>query len=492
VADNLTGTIATFGRDELRDRYLRDYKIRNPAAKTGPGTQPFIEASALADSLAPLYANAVTIGNNVASLTKTGTALQQEAQRLGTDRLPAVGASGFVEIDASTGGGTVFAGDELKVSGLRYKCTLTAVYTPSSHCPVQGIDTGPNTNQNAGVVLTWTAPRPGIGPTAKVVAQADGSGLSDGRNDETDGELNSRLTQLRANPPASGNDAAYQAAVLETPGLSIEQAFTYPAIKGPGTIGIVFTLRSAQPGGVRIPNASQIAQVLANLTGAFPADDGIFVGALVAQNVTVALLVTFAVGVPGFVDIQPWPAYASPMVVVAASPTPTATTFRLTNIPAATPQVGQTIGFYDAPNAKFRRKKILTATLAGSDYDIACDAANNASDTNFTPAAGQPCCPFSESLDSLAPAVIAFFDGLGPGEQKPDFFDPGLRERRSPRNPQFFPSAVTNRILTSLFALSTLQDVSLQEPTPPFSPTVGSPGISANLLTLGSLVAFPQ
>jgi len=37
-----------------------------------------------------------------------------------------------------------------------------------------------------------------------------------------------------------------------------------------------------------------------------------------------------------------------------------------------------------------------------------------------------------------------------------------------------------------------LQDVVLVEPAVPYSTPVGTPGVSVNQLTLGSLVAFPE
>lgn len=488
--DNLTGEITVFKRDETKRKYLRDYAIRNPGAGTGTGSLPDIDASVMADTLAPLYANAVTIGNNVASSTKTGQALIDEAGRLGTAPLPAIGASGFVAIGASVGGTHIFVGDEIKVNGNRYQCTAESVYFDKSPVPITGVDVGPATNVDAGVVMKWTSPRPGCQQQATIVAQSDGTGLSGGRPVEDDAALNARLISLRASPPASGNDAEYQAAVMKTPGLSIQAPFSFPAIAGPGSIGVIFTMRPAVPGANRTPTAPQIAAVFAWLTGLFPAGDGIFVGAVVPQPVNVALKVTWAVGAPGWADAVQWPQYANPMAQVKASPAPTATTFRVTNV-ATAPQAGQTIGFYDSTAAKYRRKRILTGTfVAGSDYDIVVDTSNNASDTAYTPTATQPCCPWSDSLDTLPTPVIAYFDLLGPGEQTSGF-DAGLRQRRSPRDPQYWPSTITTRLLTGVFALPTVQDTTLQEPATPYAPTVGTPGVSSNLTTLATLVAFP-
>ena len=209
------------------------------------------------------------------------------------------------------------------------------------------------------------------------------------------------------------------------------------------------------------------------------------------QPVNVALRVTWAIGAPGWQDATQWPPYANPMVQIKAATVPTATAFRVTNVGTA-PVAGQTIGFFDSAAAKFRKKRILTATFAvGTDYDIVCDTSNNASDTTYTPVVLQPCCPWSDSLDTLTSTIVNYFDVLGPGEQLSTFFDPGLRQRRSPKDPQFWPSTITTRLLTGVFALPTVQDTTLQEPATPFSPAVGTAGVSSNLLTLATIVAFP-
>jgi hypothetical protein len=44
----------------------------------------------------------------------------------------------------------------------------------------------------------------------------------------------------------------------------------------------------------------------------------------------------------------------------------------------------------------------------------------------------------------------------------------------------------------TLFTLPTLSDVVMQEPTVPYSPPVGIPGVAAYLLTLGDLLVFPE
>ena len=50
-----------------------------------------------------------------------------------------------------------------------------------------------------------------------------------------------RIIEAGRNPPASGNYADYQRTAKATPAVAEQQAFTYPAILGPGTTALVLT-----------------------------------------------------------------------------------------------------------------------------------------------------------------------------------------------------------------------------------------------------------
>jgi uncharacterized phage protein gp47/JayE len=487
--DPLPGKLVTLPRDINRDRFRRDYSLRNPAADTGEGSDVWVIASAFADACAPLNQDAVTIANAVTRATATGSDLDAWAAREGTARLPPTGASGSVAITASAGGTFLQKNDECVYNGKRYHVTVGSLYPDQAQVPVIGTDVGPATNLAAGSIVTWSAPRPGCAPTAVVVLQADGTGLNGGRLIESDAELRARLDYIAANPPASGNDAHYQKIIAETPGISVQAPFTYPAILGPGTNAVCFTLRNNIAGGNRIPNATQIAAVLSAIQGQMPASDGIFMCTVVANPINVNLRATWAAGVPGWVDAQPWPAYGSPQTTAGASSTPTA--ILLDNVVTA-PVAGQTFGVFDAAAGVFRRKKILSVTFFVGIWILEIDTTNSASDTSYAPFAGQVLCPWSDSLDSVVPSIVSYFDTLGPGEQLASFFDPGLRQRRSPPNPQYWPSSVTNRLVSNVFALPTIQDVVLVDPTVPYAAPIGTPGVSSYMNTLKCLAIFPQ
>ena len=524
--DNLAGKLVIPSRDQRVALYKRAVVARTPLGNTPPDLRPGskvdLDARACADVAASIDGNSIIIANGVTRATATGQALYDWATRLGTTApLPAAGATGAVAFAGAATGATILQGDIIthQPTGLRFQCTATGTYTPGQPVPITGIDTGPQTDLPAGSVLTWQSPRPGSAGTALVLIQADGSGLDGGSDIETDDQVRARLDYIAAHPPASGNDAEYQETLIDTSLVAVGQAFTIPCALGPGTTAVMVTLRPGTPGASRIPNPTQLTQLAAILAGAMPATDGVFMCALVASAVTVVLEVLWSPSADGWADASTWPPYlASPNLINAVSNVSSvlsSTAFRLTS-PSLTfatgPQVGQSVGFFDLPNLTFRRKKLLTVVpLAPTFYDVTVDTTNGISDTSYTPYSGQPCCPWSDSLNSLIPAVIAYFDTLGPGEQFASFFDPGLRQKRSPPSPLFWPSTLTNRILggavtqqppqgaqqtqppvPTLFSTSTLADVVLLEPTVPFPTPVGTPGVFSFLLSLQNLLAFPE
>lgn len=495
--DQTPGVVVTPQRNEIRDQFLRAYKARVPAADTGPGTQPYVDASVVADTAVALYNDAVTVGRGTNLSTSAGPWLQQIGANQGTFPRPAVGAAGFISIQTSAGGSTIAAGTEVdsKPAGLRFQVLTTNVYTTATPVPVTGIDTGPATNLPVGTAMQFPSPPPGCGQNATVTADSDGNGLTGGRLADDDGSLRQLISDDRANPPASGNDAEYQTKIRATPGLSVQQVFTYPAILGPGTIGYVFTLNPSAPGGSRAPNNAQIAATLAYVTGLEPADDSIFAATLVEQALRVCLKVTWRKGASTWTDTTPWPSYltADP-VRVNNIPTPSLTSFGLyTGTATVDPQAGQTIGFYDTTSQSFKRIRIGSVVIVtpGLTWTITPDRTFGASDATFVPAYGAVASPWSDSLNTVPGAVISYVDGLGPGEQVASLPDPGLRQRRSPDPGLRWPSVVDNGLLAPLFRVSSVQSPVVLEPTVPYATPVGTPAVLSYLFILSDLGIYP-
>jgi uncharacterized phage protein gp47/JayE len=496
--EELPGEIVTLTRDQYRDLYLQDYSLFVPNADIGPDTQPYVDASLNADHSMVLFNDAVTIGNGTNLDTSTGAWLKQTGESEGVFKLPAVGASGYIVISTAIGGATIFQGDEVRVqsSGLRFLVQQTQIYGNGALVPITGVDTGESTNLDAGTIVKFSTPRPGCDELATVFEQSNGDGLTGGRGVESDDDYRDRIKLKRANPPASGNDAEYQRVIENIPSLSVQKAFTYPAVFGPGTTAFVFTLRPSTPGAGRIPNGVQVALALGTLLGREPADDGIFAASIIAQPLSVVYRVSWATGSAGWANDPRWPAYSFPKVSVKAAPAPTTTSLRAvtTGGPIDDPVPGQTIAVFDRASAKFRNKRIDTVTVItpGQEWQLTFSTVNLASDITYTPIAGQAVSPWSDSLDLLIKPTLQYFDVFGPGEMYASFADPGLRQKRNPVNPDSYPSTVTNKIMSPILALPSIGNAVLLEPTIPFNTTVGTPGTIVNLIELNDLGVYGE
>jgi uncharacterized phage protein gp47/JayE len=498
----LPGTITVKNRDEWRDHYLRSYRLRDPDADTREDTQPWIDASCLADQLVILSENARQIGRKIPLSELSTQEIDQRAAELGIPpRFPELGSSGAVEIVASADGTHLFAGDELTTedSSLRFSVLLESDYGDGDSVGIAAIDTGPQTNLAPGTKLLFSPQRPGCGPVATIIEQTDGEGTTGGRIEESDDELRQRISDTQADPAATGNAAAYIrfAENSRGHGVPVQKAFAYPAILGPGTMGVAFTLKPARAGASRVANATQIQQVRDYVVGQMPGDDGYLDIALVSQPVSIVLDVEWATGAANWEDSTPWPerrdAGAGAVVVSSATDS---THFVLATDNAvysgvADPIAGQTIAFFNAAaNGSYSRKRILSVTGSGP-WAIVVDTTNGVSDTAFTPAIGARACPWSDSLADLIETAASYFGLTGPGEQRATFFDPGVREKRYPYSPKDWPSTVSNRLAGRLLSdVSAVGDCIVREGLGTDA-TVGTPGAISYLLELGELIAFP-
>jgi hypothetical protein len=505
--------LIVLARDAIAQKFTRDWAFWQRQADptrpvdVGPKTMPSILGRVVADILLPVSANAVTIARATLVRGATGSRLTAIGHARGVDPHAPTGATGYVQISAARGGGTIIEGDELvdANTGLRFQVLVTQLYLDGTEVPIQAIDTGPVTNLGAGIVLVFSSPRPGIGAKALIVAQADGSGLSGGHDAETEDEYAARIIEQQSNPPASGNAAEYIRETERTPGVPVEKAWVIPAWAGPGTTCVLFTVRPDQSGGRRAPNPIQLGQVEANLKALFPGDDSITVATVLPVPLTIAISVAWRKNAAGWADSMPWPpfvgnAQASPPayapVAVDPGAPPTSTTLRVaTTLATVDPQPGQTLGVYDLKAAVFHRKKILIATpvTPGKCWDLSFDITNNASDL-YVPVTGQLVSPWSDSLNQLPGAVVSYTLGLGPGEQFPTFPDPGVRGRRQPESPTFWPSTIGNADLVgAIKGTRPVADVVLRLPSQmPYPTPVGVPGVLAYLFALGDLAAFVE
>jgi uncharacterized phage protein gp47/JayE len=499
MTDQLPAEFQLPTREELARRHRQLQKIRNPAIDVSEGTEPHNRSLVAADDKLSLIAGARRISNNAVVSDATGSAVARWGEIEGVEPGEATGSAGVVKIVASVGGGTILQGDILKIKnnqgGPRFQCSITAQYKDGALVPINAIDTGRETNVSPGTVMVWEESRPGIGPEATVQDQGEGVGLAGGRDTPTVEEHQAAIIEKKQNPPAAGNDADWQKAARDTPGVPVQQAFTYPAIKGPGTISLVFTVSPERIGGSRAPSSEQINLVRSNLLNRFGADDGALIGSIVEDPTTVVYGVTWSAA-PGWLDAAPWPAYAptaSGAVVVSAVTDALNFTLRTDDDQysgVTAPAAGKTIAFYNPTTTKFSFKRIQSVTGTGP-WAIVVDASNLASDESYAPVVGQRVSPYSQSLDAVASNVVELFSSLGPGEQTSLLPDDGIRKRRSPKAPASWPYTLTQRDAENAVSTAQVFDRELLEGDGA-TPAVGTPGVVSHMLSLGDLAFFPK
>lgn len=484
-------------RNEIRDQFQKNYALRLNGAPTGEGSQAYIDGSVIADTLAPVYANAVSIGRGASLDDMTREQLKAECRALGIpEELPESAGAGFVIITASAGGVFIDAGRQIKDESrnLTLRCAVPDTYYDGRAVPIIGVDKGPATNVPAGTRLKWQNPPAGLGNIATVQEDADGNGLTGGRAAESDDDIKARIRSARKDSPAGGNVAQIRELVKEAGralGIAVQDVFVYPAVTSAGHYAYVFTLRPGDPGSSRIPTAIQIAAVRAYVHGALPEDDGILAAEIIEEEITIKLGVKWAPKAEGWVDAAPWPAFADAFYVSAVT---SALAFDVETLETTytAPQVGQTFAFYDDADRVYRRKRILTVVdNGGGNYSLTIDDTNNASDVAYLPSVNEAMCPYAPSLDLLVEPILTFSNSFGPGEQVEEFFDEGYRQKRMPENPTEWPSELRHKAIDSVDDLPQIYDVDILSPDLPYIPAVGVAGVSSNILAVASILAFP-
>lgn len=490
--DLQSGELTVRTRDQVRDRFKRDYVFRVPDADVSENSQPHVDATIIANVVAPFYANANVLAKATTWLTAKGDELSDWADQLGRPRKEATGGIGYVIVEAASGGGTILADAELRhqAKGIRYKVLVGGVYQDGDLLPVQGVDTGSTTNIEAGAKLNWVSPAPGILGTCRVFENSDGSGVTGGGAEETDEELLAALKDLHANPPASGNDAAIRQFVMGLTGIAIQQCFVFPCIEGPGEYSVAFTMRPDSPGASRLPNGAHLSRVEAELASAFPGDDGIMVASVSNHDVKPCLKIRWVDTIDGFVDATAWPPYSATKYIVRSASTPTAESAQFEKC-VVPPSVGNTVAFYDTVSKVFRRKRIATVVeVAPNDvYTVTFDVTGSASDPSYVPIAGAIISPFATNMSALIAPMLVYMDKQGVGEMVATFGDPGRRQRRSPQSkPGSYPHTVTSALIDDVYEL--VDDATLVEPTTPFATTTGTAPLLVYLHRLADVGVF--
>lgn len=499
--DTLDGTFPVLQRDEIRDASIAAMLGRTPELDGSPDGSLWVETCAYADIAVMHSAVAERCARDMVRDTASTESLDALGVELDCPRLDESKSTGFTKVRSRSSGGMILAGAEIRdiARQLKFTVLVTGVYQDEDPVPIQSLLAGTTTNLAAGTELRWTTTPVGFSDTATVYENADGSGMSGGSAVETNEEYNLRISDRIANPPQAGNCAEIVKFVEKIRGIGIAKAYCYPAVRGPGSYCVVFTMRPAYPGASRIPNAAQIAIVEALVKDAFPGDDSIFVAEGQDDLVRISYELTWAPNVTGWANIAPWPSFTTNPVLVDDTIAISASAFRVHSVDAmpSPPTVGKSIGLYNSVTRVHVRKTIATVTeiLANQTYNLTFDMLTaGASDLSFVPADGAIVSPWSDSLPALAAPTLAYVDRQGPGEQVATFGDEGLRQRRFPSPaPDRWPSRIESRLTDGIHALGLVSNVDPVEPAVlPDDTAIGTPGTIFRLHRVSDIGVFAE
>lgn len=224
---------------EVRDDIMRT--IRNGLIEQGISnpqvtlTSDFgLIAAALGNEVAVPANNTTIIADQAMPDTATGSDLDRLLGFYNLTRRPASQSSGLIVATTSATSFVPFGAQLVDASGIKFQVTVGGSYGNGAFIPVQSVNAGSNTNEEAGVTLTWAAPPAFFSPTATVSII---NPLTGGQDVEDDDTARTRLLAFLANPPGGANPSQIiEFAQAADP--TVQTAFVHCAARGPGTVDI--------------------------------------------------------------------------------------------------------------------------------------------------------------------------------------------------------------------------------------------------------------
>lgn len=386
-------------------------------------------------------------------------------------------------------------------AGLRYQVFLsgTADGNGQAELTLVAIDGGDETNIDVGTVITWANPPLGSQPTAVVT----GSRFSGGLDAETDADFARRLADRIRHKPASGNWAHIRAFARKA-SVSIEDAFTYPCAFHAGSALVAIVQKRGQGTGplARVPSLSVMNAAKAALVPPasqnMPGPQHIVVVPPVTQSSNAIVRLEQPIdSIAGWTDPEPWPPIIAGTTAVAVSLVSTQSDFRVTSMAAGQLPDGASsssdlhLMIWDVLTSSFISLAVQTVTdLGGGSYRVQLSAPP----TGHTIAVGDWISPDMGRRATLASAVTAYFDSLGPGEVvNLTTDDRAGRAYRNPQPSEVYPSRAGQGIVTTIVGLlgSTVSDASLASIGSSVPAVPGDPINGPALIVAGKFAVYP-
>ena len=358
----------------IRDDVLRTIKnglirlgITDP--QVGPNSDYYVTASALANELAVVGANAIVKADAQMPDTATGDDLVRLVTPYGLSLRSAAPAFGNIVLSSSATTTVVEGTELLDSAGLRYEVTIGGSYANGATIPVIAIDKGAATNHAVNDVLTWITAPPYAAPTALVAT----GGLTGGVDDEDTETLRARFYSYLQNPPADGNWAQI-ATLAEKSSTSVQKAFVYPAVNGPATVHVAVVGYATSTAKTRNLDATLLSGTIRPyIQGLIPE----YVESVITDVTNVSTDVSIGLTLPsaptaqpagpggGWVDGSPWPAISGTGSTYANVTSVTSSTEFVVSAPTAPTRNVSHICFLDPTNWTLYRALVLNYSGSG-------------------------------------------------------------------------------------------------------------------------------
>jgi len=441
---------------EIRDGFLRTLKngllslgVSNPNVQ--PGSEFYVEAQALANELAPAYANIQVQGDELMPDTASIDGLQRWGEFLGLPLRTAQGSAGFI-IASCSSAITVATGAQLiDGAGLLYEVTTGGIFNDGDYIPIAAVDTGTETNLASGDPLRWSA-TPAFSDQTVYVAPP---GLANGTPDEDVETYRSRILARLANPPGTGN-ASHVISIAEASDGRVQKAFCYPAYRGPATLSVAVLAAPTATNKSRQVNATVLSTyVEPYIVGQMPEHVDVQVTTVQDQPADVAIGMTLpeqpTASPPGpgggWKDAAPWPQIDNSSIFYAEVTVVTSTTdITLTAVAGAPPVPGVTRVCFVSTSGTYAftlyEATVLTYVESPSGtYRITLDSPF----VGIT--AGNWVFPAAEKTQEYVDAILTAFAFMGPGEKRTNILS---REYRRPVASMEWPSRIGAKQLRAL------------------------------------------
>lgn len=247
--------------ETIRDQYLNQVRNLQPGASTGPDSDHYVRACAVASVAEQLYSHQQWVYRQFFPDLADADNLERMAARRGVPRQTAQQAAGSVRLFGAPGT-VVPAGATVSTTSMSY--TTTAAVTigggGSGDVAATADRVGEVGNVSAAVAAD-VAGAPASVSSAQVVS------MTGGADDEAMAALLDRFLAVLSQPAQGGNANDYKVWALEVPG--VRRAKVFPLRRGTGTVDVV-----PLPD-VGMPSAQLLADVQAHIDSLKPVGMGV-------------------------------------------------------------------------------------------------------------------------------------------------------------------------------------------------------------------------